>query len=137
MACDQPLFALAKTIEWDQKDSAGEDDLLVMFGELHIEQAALKTIGSCLAGSGWVEVLSLAGRVESLIRDCGHITRTRLAHQVTAQQICSFFRNRHTGGTSSLLKRGKKLIRFPRVEERKNPRPDSLSTGTSLYNFSS
>ena len=30
IACDQPLFALAKTIQWAQKDSAGEDNLVVI-----------------------------------------------------------------------------------------------------------
>ena len=84
---DQPLFALAKTIQWAQKDSAGEDSLVNMLAGLYIGQAALKAIGTWLAGSaGWVEVLSqaeitAAGRAESLI-NCAHITRTRYAHQV-------------------------------------------------------
>jgi len=30
---------------------------MVMFGGLHIEMAALKTIGDWLRGSGWVQVL--------------------------------------------------------------------------------
>ena len=84
IACDQPLFALAKTIQWAQKDSAGDDNLVVMLGGLHIEQAALEAIG-------WVEVLSqaeinMAGRAESLI-NCAHITHTRYAHQVTAARL--------------------------------------------------
>lgn len=58
IACEQPLFALAKTIQWSHKDSAGEDKLVVMLGGLHIEQAALKAIGTWIAGSGWVDVLS-------------------------------------------------------------------------------
>ncbi|KAL9954589.1 hypothetical protein ACROYT_G042151 [Oculina patagonica] len=60
IACDQPLFALAKTVEWAQKDRTWEDKLEVMLGGLHIEQAALKAFGTWLAGSGWVEVLSQA-----------------------------------------------------------------------------
>ncbi|KAL9956061.1 hypothetical protein ACROYT_G037482 [Oculina patagonica] len=60
IACDQPLFALAKTVEWAQKDRTWEDKLEVMLGGLHIEQAALKAFGTSLAGSGWVEVLSQA-----------------------------------------------------------------------------
>ena len=81
IACDQPLFALVKTIQWAQKDIAGEDNLVIMLGGLHIEQAALKAIRTWLAGSGWVEVLSeaeitTAGRAESLV-NCAHITCTR------------------------------------------------------------
>ena len=82
IACDQQLFALAKTIQCAQKDSAGEYNLVVMLGGLLIEQVALKAVGTWLTGSGWVaEVLSqaevtTAGRVESLI-NCAHITRTR------------------------------------------------------------
>ena len=91
IACDQPLFALAKTIQWLQNDSAGEDSLVVMLGGLHIEEVALKANGTWLAGSGWVEVLSQAeftttGRAESLI-NCAHITLTRYAHQVTVASL--------------------------------------------------
>ena len=35
IACDQPLSSLAKTIQWAQKDSAGEDNLVVKLGGLH------------------------------------------------------------------------------------------------------
>ncbi len=60
IACDLLLFALAKTIEWAQRDRTGKDKLVVIFCGLHIEQAALKAFGTWLAGSGWVEVLSQA-----------------------------------------------------------------------------
>ena len=43
IACDQPLFALQKTIQWAPKDSPGEDILVVMHGWL---QAAPKAIGT-------------------------------------------------------------------------------------------
>ena len=65
-----------------------EDNLVVKLGGLHTKKAALKAIGTWLAGSGWVEVLSQAeitraGRAESLI-NCAQIRSTRYAHQVTA-----------------------------------------------------
>ena len=70
-----------------------EDNLVVKLGGLHTEKAALKAIGTWLAGSGWVEVLSqlqaeitTAGRAESHV-NCAHITRTRYAHQVTAASL--------------------------------------------------
>ena len=42
---DQPLFALAKQIQWKWPETYGEDKFVVMFGGLHIEMAALKTLG--------------------------------------------------------------------------------------------
>ena len=53
IACDQPLFAVAKIIQWNFPQTHGEDKLLIMFGGLHIEMAALKTLGDWLDGSGW------------------------------------------------------------------------------------
>ena len=54
---DQPLFALAKQIQWKWPEKYGEDKMVVMFGGLHIEMAALKTLGDWLRGSGWVQAL--------------------------------------------------------------------------------
>ncbi len=54
---DQPLYALAKHIQWKWSEKYGEDTLVVMFGGLHIEMAALKTIGDWLQGSGWAQAL--------------------------------------------------------------------------------
>ena len=54
---DQPLFTLAKQIQWKWPDKYGEEKFVVMFGGLHIEMAALKTIGDWLESSGWAEVL--------------------------------------------------------------------------------
>ena len=41
---DQPLYALAKQVQWKWPDEYGEDKYVVMFGGLHIEMAALKTL---------------------------------------------------------------------------------------------
>ena len=55
---DQPLFALAKQIQWKWPDQYGEDQLVVMFGDLHVEMAALKTLlGNWLNRCGWVQAL--------------------------------------------------------------------------------
>ena len=42
IAFDQPLFALAKEIQWRHPDTMGEDKLVIMLGGLHIELAVLK-----------------------------------------------------------------------------------------------
>ena len=91
IAFDQPLFALAKEIQWRHPDTMGEDKLVIMLGGLHIELAVLKAIGSWLSGSGWTEAvakagITSAGRAESLVTSA-HITRTRYAHQVTASSL--------------------------------------------------
>ena len=69
---DQPLYALAKQIQWRYPDTTGEDKLIVMLGGLHIELAVLEAIGSWLLGSGWTEAVAQAGittteRAESLV----------------------------------------------------------------------
>ena len=88
LACDQPLFALAKEIQWKWPESFGEDQMVIMLGGLHIEMTCLKTIGTWLDGSGWVQALvtaevTTAGRADALLQ-ASHVTRTRYAHQVTA-----------------------------------------------------
>jgi hypothetical protein len=40
----------------------GEDHFVVMFGGLHIEMAALKTVGDLLEGSGWTGTRKLNSR---------------------------------------------------------------------------
>jgi hypothetical protein len=42
LAADQPLFALAKQIQWTWPNTLGEDHFVIMFGGLHIEMAVLK-----------------------------------------------------------------------------------------------
>ena len=52
MACDQPIFVLAKQIQWEWSDIYGEYKFVVMFGGLHIEMAAFLLLGDLLKGSG-------------------------------------------------------------------------------------
>ena len=56
---DEPLFALAKQIQWKWPDSYGEDHIVVMFGGLHIEMVALKTLGT---GCEWLGASTCASR---------------------------------------------------------------------------
>ncbi|KAK3737069.1 hypothetical protein QZH41_013876, partial [Actinostola sp. cb2023] len=91
IAFDQPLFALAKQIQWSLASTHGENHFVVMFGGLHIEMTAFKVLGKWLDGSGWTEVLSTAnvatqGVVDSFIT-ASHLTRTRRAHQITAASL--------------------------------------------------
>lgn len=60
VAADQPLYALAKQIQW-QWPEYKEDIFIVMFGGLHIELATLRSAGAILQDSGWTSALSEAG----------------------------------------------------------------------------
>jgi len=85
---DQPLFAIAKQIQWNWPVSHGENQFVIRLGGLHIEMAAFKVLGNRLDGSGWTSVIADAGVTstgvaESFIK-ASHLTRTRRAHQITA-----------------------------------------------------
>lgn len=91
IAFDQPLFALAKQLQWELPNTHGEDHLVVMFGALHVEMAAFRALGKWLTGSGWTEVLSNAGVATPGVSDsllvASHLTKTRRAHQITAAAL--------------------------------------------------
>ena len=61
LACDQPIYALAKKIQWNWPSTYGESSLVMMFGGLHTELAALKALGTWIEGSGWTSALVQAG----------------------------------------------------------------------------
>ena len=93
IAVDQPLFALAKQIQWSLGGMYSEDNLVVILGGLHTEMAALKALGKWLDGSGWKQALMKAevaseGVAESFI-SASHLARTRRAHQITAGSLCA------------------------------------------------
>ena len=91
LTCDQPLYTIAKQIQWSWPDIYGEDQFVVMFGGLHIEMASLKVLGDILKGSGWTEALVQAGvassgKADSFLK-ASHVTRTRRAYQITASSL--------------------------------------------------
>ncbi len=45
LTMDQPLYAIAKQIQWNWPDTHGEEKYVIVFGGLHIEMAALKALG--------------------------------------------------------------------------------------------
>ena len=61
IAADQPIYAVTKQIQWHWPYRYGEEKLVMMFGGLHIEMAALKSIGTLLRDSGWTGALVEAG----------------------------------------------------------------------------
>lgn len=88
ITADQPLFVLAKQIQWQWPDKYGEDKFVIMFGGLHIEMASFKLLGDLLKGSGWVGALteagvSSSGTSESFLT-ASNVAKTRQVHQITA-----------------------------------------------------
>ena len=91
IAMDQPLFAVAKQLQWKWLDIYGEKKYVIMFGGLHIEMAFLKVIGGWLEDSGWTTALVEAnicssGIAESFIK-ASSVTKSRRANQVTASSL--------------------------------------------------
>ncbi len=91
IALDQPLYSLAKQVQWSWPGSHGEDKIVIMMGGLHIEMNLLKLLGDWLQGSGWTTAVMQAnitstGWAESLLSDTP-VTRTRYGHQVTAASL--------------------------------------------------
>ncbi|KAK3703668.1 hypothetical protein QZH41_011790 [Actinostola sp. cb2023] len=91
IAMDQPLYTVAKQIQWNWPDQYGEQKFVIMFGGLHIEMAFLKAIGGWLEDSGWVAAIvdanvASSGTAESFIKATS-VTRSRRTHQVTASSL--------------------------------------------------
>ena len=63
-----------------------------MLGGLHIEMAALRSLGTLLQDSGWTSAITEAGVASSgtaeSFQHASSVTRMRLAHQITA---CSLY----------------------------------------------
>lgn len=97
---DQPLYAIAKNIQWSWPGSYGEKQFVRVLGGLHIEMAGLKVIGDWLEDSGWVEALTQAKVASAGTAKCflkaSHVTRTRHAHQVTASTFYIWLKKAYT-----------------------------------------
>ena len=77
MAFDQPLFTLAKFVQWCWPETHGESHFIVMF---HTEMALWNTLGDLLECSGWTTALCEAdvassGTADSFLK-VSHLTRT-------------------------------------------------------------
>ena len=75
---DQPLFTIAKQIQWEKADLYGDEKYVVMMGGLHVEMASLKMVGYWLDKSGWDSALVQAditsrGRGDVILK-AAHIT---------------------------------------------------------------
>ena len=77
---DQPLYAIAKAIQWSPRTDFNEDNYCVFLGPLHSEMLLLKLLGDWLRDSGWIAILidaevTTPGRAEAMLKG-SHVTRT-------------------------------------------------------------
>ena len=140
IALDQPLFAVAKAIQWNWSDLYGEKKFLVMFGGLHIEMAFLKVIGGWLEGSGWTTALADAnvatpGTAESFIK-APSVTRSRRAHQVTACSLFILLQKAFTKYKDGVVSKDD-IMSFEIGVHGRFLQCPSFNTGTQLYSLSS
>ena len=72
LGCDQPLYAIAKQLQWSYPEALGEDKLVLMLGALHIEGKMHWMTSKLLKGSRWSDILTQAqvltsGRAQSVL----------------------------------------------------------------------
>ena len=57
VAVDQPLYNVAKQIQWNWPETHGEEHFVLMLGGLHIEMATLSVLADWLEDSRWINAL--------------------------------------------------------------------------------
>ena len=85
IAADQPIYAIAKQVQWNWPEKYGEDKFFIMFGELHIEMVASRSVGTLLHDSGQTRALakvsiSSSGTAQSFVTASSK-TRSWQLHQ--------------------------------------------------------
>ena len=105
IAFDQPLYAIAKQIQWKWYSEYGENQVVVMMGGLHVEMVMLKVIGNWLEDTGWSNVLCTSevaeqGTANSFIWG-SHVSKTRKAHQITACALYSLMKKAYINDETS------------------------------------
>ena len=92
MVADQPLFTLAKKLQWKfSQTELGEDSFLVTLGPMDTEKMMWSVSGDWLDGSEWTTALTNSGistssKAQSFI-GVHHICRTRYMHQVSVSAL--------------------------------------------------
>ena len=105
--------------------------IIVLFGGLHIEMAALKSIGSLLKESGWTGALveaglACSGTAESFLT-ASSITRTRQIHQITACSLYQLLKAAYTDYCKETAKNSEELLSFDAWCEKRKPESPPVS----------
>ena len=88
LVADQPLFVIAKKIQWNYPQILGVELFVVFLGGMHIEMTAFRLLGNWLDSSGWTTAIinsgvAAGGTAESLLA-VSHLGNTKYTHEVTA-----------------------------------------------------
>ena len=88
LVADQPLFLIAKKIQWNYPQILGEELFVVFLGGMHIEMTAFRLLGNWLDSSGWTTAIInsgvAAGETADSLLAVSHLGKTKYAHEVTA-----------------------------------------------------
>ena len=90
-ACDQPIFALIKEIQWRYAENFGSDSYFCVFGGLHFEQRMPAIHGELIKDSGLENILSNINMpiIETwALAHANHIKQARYCFQVS---LCALF----------------------------------------------
>ena len=107
LVVDQPLYAIAKKIQWTFPEKFGEDIFVVLLRGLHTEMALWSTTGDMMQGAGWVEALVEAGVTTSeaaatALLKSSNVMRTCYVHQITVTVLDCLMKRAHTPSGSDL-----------------------------------
>ena len=107
IVADQPLYSLAKKIQWNFPATHGEDKYVVFLGGMHVELTAYKCLGNWLEGSGWTTAvtnsgIASGGTADSFLK-ASHLGRTKHAHQLTAAALYILMDQAYVAYKSSTL----------------------------------
>lgn len=80
IVADQPLYAIAKQVQWSWPESHRENKIVVMMVGLNIEMNLLKLLGDWLQDSGWTTArpqaeVTTSGCLDSMLSG-SHVMRT-------------------------------------------------------------
>ena len=97
IAMGQPLYALAKEIQWSSSTPYTKENYVVVLGGLHIGMYVLRLLGDWREECGWDSALAqasitTAGKANAFLK-ASHVTRTRYALKLL-QKHCIFYRNK-------------------------------------------
>ena len=104
--CDQPVYALAKEIQWRYPNDFSDNQYFAIFGGLHIEQSLLGIHGELIAGSGLAKILEVNDLstigVSAASLDVSEIKRSRYCMQVSLGAIYHKLKEAHKNSKSLL-----------------------------------
>ena len=118
LTADQPIYAVAKQVQWHWPEQYGENKFVIMFGGLHMEMAALK---------------SSSGTAESFLTKSS-ITRTRQIHPITSWILYQLLKGAYTDYCTEAAENSEEVSSFDVwCEKRKRESPQLQSWHLVLY----